>query len=147
MENVPAKHAQRFAEVKELNLQTSRAWAIKEVFRSFWLCPGAKPAERYFGEWYGWAIRSRLAPIKKVARMCKAHLSNILTFFVHRLTNGPIEGLNRACPKRVDFRNVIRFDNGCREQKQTKAASGSAAVGFSEKFPGTVHTAPVVFRF
>jgi len=54
---------------------------------------------------------------------------------------------NRACPKRVDFRNVIRFDNGCREQKQTKAASGSAAVGFSEKFPGTVHTAPVVFRF
>src|ERR1017187_744450 len=48
MENVPARHAQRFAEVKELNLQTSRAWAIKEVFRSFWLCPGAKPAERYF---------------------------------------------------------------------------------------------------
>jgi len=26
--------------------------------------------------------------------MCKAHLSNVLTFFVHRLTNGPIEGLN-----------------------------------------------------
>jgi transposase len=113
MENVPAKHAQRFDEVKELNLQTSRAWAIKEVFRSFWLCPGAKPAERYFGKWYGWAIRSRLAPIKKVARMCKAHLSNILTFFVHHLTNGPIEGLNNKIQglikKAFGYRNKERF--------------------------------------
>src|SRR5665647_809081 len=113
MENVPAKHAQRFAEVKELNLQTSRAWAIKEVFRSFWLCPRAKPAERYFGKWYAWAIRSRLAPIKKVARMCKAHLSNILTFFVHHLTNGPIEGLNNKIQglikKAFGYRNKERF--------------------------------------
>jgi transposase len=43
MENVPAKHAQRFDEIKELNLETSRAWAIKEVFRNFWLCDTAKP--------------------------------------------------------------------------------------------------------
>jgi transposase len=113
MENVPAQHAQRFEEVKQLNLQTSRAWAIKEVFRSFWLCPGAKPAERYFRKWYGWAIRSRLEPLKKVARMCKAHLSNILTFFVHRLTNGPIEGLNNKIQslitKAFGYRNKERF--------------------------------------
>ena len=71
LENVPAKHAQRFDEIKELNLETSRAWAIKEVFRSFWLCDTVKKAGRYFGQWYGWAIRSRLEPVKKVARMCK----------------------------------------------------------------------------
>jgi transposase len=113
MENVPAKSAQRFAEVKELNLQTSRAWALKEVFRSFWLCAGAKAAGRYFDKWYDWAIRSRLAPVKKVARMCKAHLGNILTFFVHRLTNGPIEGLNNKVQalikKAYGYRNKERF--------------------------------------
>ena len=113
MENVPARHAQRFAAVKELNLQTSRAWALKEVFRSFWLCNTVKAAERYFGEWYGWAIRSRLDPVKKVARMCKAHLPNILTFFVHRLTNGPIEGLNNKIQglikKAYGYRNKDRF--------------------------------------
>ena len=81
MENVPAKHAQRFDAIKELNLETSRAWAIKEVFRSFWLCDTVKKAGRYFGQWYSWAIRSRLEPVKKVARMCKRHLTNILTFF------------------------------------------------------------------
>jgi len=113
MENVPAKHAQRFDEVKEINLQTSRAWMIKEVFRSFWLCTGIKQAERYFCRWYSWAIRSRLEPVKKVARMCKAHLSNILTFFVHRLTNGPIEGLNNKIQglikKAFGYRNKERF--------------------------------------
>jgi transposase len=113
IENVPSKYAQRFDEVKELNLQTSRAWAIKEVFRSFWLCDTVKKAERYFGKWYGWAIRSRLAPVKKVARMCKSHLGNVLTYFVHRLTNGPIEGLNNAIQglikKAFGYRNKDRF--------------------------------------
>jgi transposase len=113
MENVPAKHAQRFEAVRNLNLQTSRAWAIKEVFRAFWLCDEVKEAERYFGKWYGWAIRSRLEPIKKVARMCKAHAGNILTFFVHRLTNGPIEGLNNKIQglikKAFGYRNKERF--------------------------------------
>jgi transposase len=69
MENVPAQHAQRFDEIKEINLQTSRAWMLKEVFRSFWLCPGLKAAQRSFQKWYGWAIRSRLEPVKKVARI------------------------------------------------------------------------------
>ena len=113
MENVPAKHAQRFDEIKELNLETSRAWAIKEVFRSFWLCATVKKAGRYFGQWYSWAIRSRLEPVKKVARMCKRHLSNILTFFEHRHTNGPMEGLNNAIQglikKAYGYRNKERF--------------------------------------
>jgi transposase len=113
MENVPAKHAQRFDEIRELNLETSRAWAIKEVFRNFWLCDTAKKAGRYFGQWYSWAIRSRLEPVKKVARMCKRHLSNILTFFKHRHTNGPMEGLNNAIQglikKAYGYRNKERF--------------------------------------
>lgn len=112
-EKVPAKHASRFEQIRDLNLQTARAWGIKEVFRSFWLCDGMKEAEKYFNKWYGWAIRSRLGPVKKVARMCKNHLANILTFFVHRLTNGPIEGLNNKIQglikKAYGYRNKARF--------------------------------------
>ena len=115
MENVPAAAAARFDQVKEINLQTSRAWAIKEVFRSFWLCTDAVEARRHFDQWYGWAIRSRLAPVKKVARMFKRHLANILTFFTHRLTNGPIEGLNNKIQglikKAFGYRNHERFKN------------------------------------
>jgi len=113
MENVPARYSVRFDEIKTLNLQTSRAWALKEVFRSFWLCDTVKEAQRYFDKWYSWAIRSRLEPVKKVARMCKNHLGNVLTFFEHRLTNGPIEGLNNKIQglikKAYGYRNKERF--------------------------------------
>jgi transposase len=113
LENVPAKHAQRFEEVWKINLQTSRAWMLKEVFRGFWLCDTVKKAADYFGRWYSQAIRSRLDPVKKVARTCKGHLDHILTFFVHRLTNGPIEGLNNAIQglikKAFGYRNRQRF--------------------------------------
>jgi transposase len=112
-ENVPAQHGPRFEQIRALNLQTARAWGIKEVFRSFWLCSNVTTAKRYFDRWYAWAIRSRLAPVKKVARMCKGHLDNILTFFVHRLTNGPIEGLNNKIQglikKAFGYRNKERF--------------------------------------
>ncbi len=113
LENVPAKHAQRFEEIWATNLETSRAWVIKETFRSFWLCDTVKAAEKYFDKWYSRAIRSRLAPVKKVARTCKTHLDHILTFFIHRLTNGPIEGLNNAIQglikKAFGYRNKERF--------------------------------------
>jgi len=113
LENLPAHQAPRFDQIKDLNLQTARAWGIKEVFRSFWLCDSIQTAGKYFDQWYGWAIRSRLKPVKKVARMCKAHLGNILTYFVHRLTNGPIEGLNNKIQglikKAYGYRNKERF--------------------------------------
>ena len=113
MENVPARYSVLFDAIKTLNLQTSRAWGIKEVFRSFWLCDTVKEARRYFDQWYSWAIRSRLEPVKKVARVCKNHLGNVLTFFEHRFTNGPIEGLNNKIQglikKAYGFRNKERF--------------------------------------
>jgi transposase len=113
MENLPARYSVRFDAIKTLNLQTARAWGIKEVFRSFWLCDTVKEARRYFDQWYSWAIRSRLKPVTKVARMCKNHLGNVLTFFEHRLTNGPIEGLNNKIQglikKAYGFRNKERF--------------------------------------
>ena len=113
LENVPARQGPGFEQLCRINLQTSRAWGIKEVFRSFWLCDTAQEAKGYFAKWYGWAIRSRLEPVKKVARMCKNHLDQILTFFTHRLTNGPIEGLNNKIQglikKAYGFRNKERF--------------------------------------
>jgi transposase len=112
-ENLPPSQAPRFQDICYLNLQTARAWGIKEVFRSLWLCATAAQAKRYFEDWYSWAIRSRLEPVKQVARMCQRHLPNILTFFKHRLTNGPMEGLNNKVQglikKAYGYRSKERF--------------------------------------
>jgi transposase len=37
-ENLPGRWSSRFDAVKGMNLKTARAWALKEMFRSFWKC-------------------------------------------------------------------------------------------------------------
>jgi transposase len=86
-ENLPADRAAEFERLKGQKLQTGRAWAIKEMFRDFWDCESVEEGRNFFRRWYDWAIRSRLEPVKKVARMFKRHLDNIVTFFQHRLSN------------------------------------------------------------
>lgn len=76
------------------DLKTGRAWAIKENFRHFWTYVYAFSAEGFFERWYSWAIRSRLEPIKKVARMLKKHIDGMLSYFRHRITNALTEGFN-----------------------------------------------------
>ena len=75
-------------------LKTARAWAIKENFRWFWDYDKAGWARRFFDRWYSWAIRSRLKPIKEVAKMLKKHLDGLLSYFRHRVTNATSEGFN-----------------------------------------------------
>ena len=88
---------QRFEDFQELlqeNLKTARAWLHKENFSGFWEQKGRWAAEGYFKRWYASAIRSRLEPIKKVARTLKAHLGNLLNYFTYPITNAVTEGLN-----------------------------------------------------
>jgi transposase len=113
MENLSPSQALRFDQIKFLCLKTARAWGIKEMFRGFLCCLTVEEARTCFKEWYHHAIHSQLEPVKKVARMCKNRLRNILTYFEHRLTNGPIEGLNNKIQglikKAYGYRNKQRF--------------------------------------
>jgi transposase len=93
-ENISDDRWLEFAVLKEQELKTSRAWAIKEQFRWLWEYRYAGNARKFFNRWYGWAARSRLKPIIKVAKMLKRHLDNILTYFRHRITNAMSEGFN-----------------------------------------------------
>lgn len=84
-----------FEALKNSELKTGRAWSIKECFRWFWEPRlSRKEAEEYFGQWYSWAIRSRLEPIKQRARMLKRHLPELLNWCEHHITNAVSEGLN-----------------------------------------------------
>lgn len=51
-------------------------------------------AEKFFQRWYWWATHSRLKPMIDVAKMLKRHLSNILTYLRHQITNAMMEGFN-----------------------------------------------------
>jgi transposase len=99
--------------VRRTKLKTGRAWALKEMLMTLWdyVYPGA--ATRHFHAWYAWAIRSRLEPIKALARMMRRHWPNIQTFFAHRITNAGAESMNSKIQKikilARGFRNRTRF--------------------------------------
>lgn len=101
-----------FEALKDQELKTSRAWAIKEQFRWLWEYRYAGNARKFFHRWYGWAARSRLKPIIKVAKMLKRHLDHILTYFRHRITNAMSEGFNsRIQSIKSQARGFRAFEN------------------------------------
>jgi transposase len=93
-------------------LKVSRAWAIKEFFLQFWTYTKETSARTFFKKWFGWASRSRLRPIIKVARMLKNHMENILTYFTHPITNAVSEGLNSKIQSlKSNARGFRNFEN------------------------------------
>lgn len=103
----------QFGELRESVLKTARAWALKETAMRLFGLHYRGAAERNFRAWYGWAIRSRLEPIKRVARMIRNHWDNIKTYFEHRITNAGAESINSKIQKvkymSRGFRNRARF--------------------------------------
>jgi transposase len=126
-ENLPVERLDletrmRFAELRSSNLKTARAWALKESLRRLWRQRSRAAGERWWKRWHGWAMRCRLASVKKVAKMVKTHLQNVLTYFKHRITNAGSEAINtvvQMLKKRAfgyrnfaNFRTVILFRCG-----------------------------------
>lgn len=93
-ENLSEEKWLEFEPLKNAELKTARAWAIREQFRWFWEYTYAANAKKFFAKWYQWASRCQLPPIRKAARMIHTHLPNILSWFRHRISNGPAEGFN-----------------------------------------------------
>jgi transposase len=77
-----------------MHLKTARAYRIRLAFQEIYNCPSRDWAELVLNRWYSWAIRSRLEPIKKVARTVKRHRDGILSWFDSKIANGLIEAIN-----------------------------------------------------
>ena len=57
-------------------------------------------------------MSSRLPRVKKVAKSLKAHLSGLLTYFKHRISNALTEGFNSKIQAlKADARGFRKFEN------------------------------------
>ena len=67
-ENLTDKQTVKLSELLKYNLRTVRAYLLREDFQRFWeySCPAW--AGRFLDEWMRRVMRSRLEPMKKVAR-------------------------------------------------------------------------------
>jgi transposase len=89
----PADRKQ-FAALRDSNLKTARAWALKESMMAFFGYFYERPARKHFRWWHNWATRSRLRPMIEKARMIKRRFENIVTYLRHRITNAASESIN-----------------------------------------------------
>ena len=96
VENLTAKQAVKLKELLTCNLRTVRAYLLKEQFHFFWEYASAAWAGKFHEQWCTAAMRSRLAPMKKIARMLRSHKPLILNWFEAReqVSLGAVEGLN-----------------------------------------------------
>jgi transposase len=96
VENLTRKQTVRLAELLKYNLRTVRAYLMREDFQRFWTYQYAGWARRFLREWCTRAMRSRIEPMKKVARMLRNHERLILNWFKARgtISAGVAEGLN-----------------------------------------------------
>lgn len=78
---------------KKLNLKTARAYHMKLSFQDVFQQP-QDMAEAFLKKWYFWATHSRLQPMIEAARTVKRHWDGILRWFISRITNGILEGIN-----------------------------------------------------
>ena len=77
-------------------LATARAWILKETFDHFWSYRSVPWAGYFLDDWTWRALRSRLEPMKKVARMLRSHQELLLNWFKAKgeVSGGATEGLN-----------------------------------------------------
>jgi transposase len=112
LENLGEEALLRFEQLRGSKLKVSRAWAIKELFAEFWTFEFGKDAREFFADWYAWAIRSRLEPIRKVAKRLKKHLAGLLGYIIHPITNAVSEGLNSKIQQiKASARGYRNFEN------------------------------------
>jgi len=89
-----AKH--KLCGLLHAKLATGRAWMLKETFQDFWHYRSLTWASAFLDVWCTRALRSRLEPMQKVARMLRSHEELILNWFKAKgeISAGAVEGLN-----------------------------------------------------
>ena len=95
-ENCNEKQAVKLKELVAINLKTVRAYLLKEDFQRFWDYKSVGWATKFLDQWCKRTMRSRIDPMKKIAKMLRSHRSLILNWFRAKelIALGAVEGLN-----------------------------------------------------
>jgi transposase len=92
--NLTDKQKSSLSFLETLNLNIHRAYLLKESFRDFWQSDSRETAVKFLGQWFTWAMESKIKPMQDFALLLKRHEENVLTYFDLPISNGAVEGLN-----------------------------------------------------
>ena len=108
-ENLKTEQRFRLRDLLRYNLRTVRAYLLKEAFQQLWDYNSPAWAGKFLDEWCRQTMRSRIEPMKKIARSLRQHRELILNYFRAQklLSSGVVEGLNNKA--KVTMRKSYGF--------------------------------------
>ena len=108
-ENLTEKQEAKLKDLLQYNLKSIRAYLLKEDFNGFWDYVSPAWAEKFLDRWCTRVMRSRIEPMKKVAKTIRNHKPLILNWFKAKkaFSSGVVEGLNNKA--KVTTRNSYGF--------------------------------------
>ena len=95
-ENLTDKQEIKLADLLQYNLKSVGAYLLKEEFQLFWTYISPYWAGRFLDQWCTRTMRSKIEPMKKVAKMLRRHKPLLLNWFRAKgqLSSGVVEGFN-----------------------------------------------------
>lgn len=117
-ENLTEKQQVKLKELLTYNLRSVRAYLLKEDFHGFWEYVSPTWAGKFLDQWCTQVMRSKIEPMKKVARSIRSHKELILNWFRAKkaFSSGIVEGLNNK------VKLTVRKSYGFRTYKCTEIA-------------------------
>ena len=99
----------KLRDLLRFNLQSVRAYLLKEQFQQLWGYDSPLWAGKFLDQWCTQTMRSKIEPMKKFARTVRAHRELLLNYFRARkqFSSGVIEGLNNKA--KVTMRKAYGF--------------------------------------
>jgi transposase len=108
-ENLTDWQRLKLRDLVRYNLQSVRAYLLKEQFQQLWHYHSPIWAGKFIDEWCTQTLRSRIEPMKKFAHTVRVHRELLLNYFRARkqFSSGVIEGLNNKA--KVTMRKAYGF--------------------------------------
>ena len=107
--NLTPKQRVKLRDVLRYNLQSVRAYLLKEYFQHFWDYDSPAWAGKFLDRWCTEVMRSKIEPLKKFVRTVRNHRELLLNYFRARkaFSSGIVEGLNNKA--KVTMRKAYGF--------------------------------------
>ena len=112
------RQAAKLQELLQYNLKSIRSHLMKEDFQQFWEYSSPTWAGKFLDGWCTRAMRSKIEPMKKIARMLRDKRELILNWFLAegQLSSGIVEGFNNR------LKLITRKSYGFRTQEAYETA-------------------------
>jgi transposase len=94
LENLKEPAMDRLMTLMETNEPLYAAYMLKEDLRMFWSLPDAEAGKAFLDDWIKVARALGNPHFAKLANTLDSHRGGLLSYFKHRISTGPLEGLN-----------------------------------------------------